>query len=297
VTPAIFTNPNTTSHPTVVPYVSVDDYTNAPTSVDTSQLIPGGTAQANLVELGNVIRRASSWADNLCFQILAATLDTQSTPGAVLVKGDGLISLVCDFWPVLEVDSLSVGTRPTRLGALMDDADMWPVGRSVIEARVGGVGGAWPGSRVYAQWTYWNGWLHATLLSSVGAAVQSLPLSTTLPAAAANQTLIIWDGADTEAVTVSATFTGGTLLPLTAPTLYAHANVTLPHSTCVSGLEDAARQAVFSLTSCLIKTRGTAAIVAESIGAAPSREALIESGGLEDFQVAVDLLDRYKRVA
>ena len=103
----------------VIPYVSVDDYSNAPTSVDTSQLIPGGTAQANLVELGNVIRRASSWADNLCYQILAATLDTQSTPGAVLVKEDGLIQLVCDFWPVLEVDSLSVGNRPTRLGALI----------------------------------------------------------------------------------------------------------------------------------------------------------------------------------
>jgi hypothetical protein len=100
-------------------------------------------------------------------------------------------------------------------------------------------------------------------------------------------------------VTIASTFTGGTVLPLAAPTLYGHTitSPSPPNSITVTELPPSVRTATISLTSALIKTRGTQAIVAENIGSGPSREALIESGGLEDFQVAVDLLSTYHRNA
>lgn len=303
---AIFTPASTTSHPDVVPYISTADYTNAPTAVDATALIPAGNAQANLVELNNVIRRASGWANSLCHQILAATLDIQMTSG-VLVRSDGTLRVVCDFWPVIELDAFSAGPRPSMMAAVTQTADIWMRGRKVLVVPVFGLSGSAnnfgfpgalrPGGRAYCQWSYWNGWPHTTLSASVTLGAGTLPITNYLPAAVAGRVVTIWDGASTEQVTVLPGFTGGTSLPLAAGTLFGHTVPTAPGSITVSAFPDDIRQAVISLTSALIKTRGAESYELEAVGQEPSKSALMEGGGLEDLAVAVDLLQQYRRVA
>ena len=189
-TPVIFSPSTTTSHPDVVPYISTEDYINAPTAVDVSALVAGGNPQANLVELNNVIRRASGWANNLCYQILAATLDTQLASG-LLVRRDGTIRVVCDFWPVLELDAFSAGPTPSTMAAVTQTSDIWLKGRKVLVIPVSGLAGpsnqfTWPGpllpgDRAYCQWSYWNGWPHTTLAITAALGATALNVKTYRP--------------------------------------------------------------------------------------------------------------------
>lgn len=300
----IFTPAGTTSHPDTVPYISTDDYQNAPTAVDTTALIPGGTTQANLVELANVIRRASSWADNLCYQTLAATLDTQTCEARV--RRDGTVRVHNDYWPLLELDSFTAGPSPSTMTAVVDTANIFMPGRAVLAVPVAGLVAntadyGYPprslraGDRAYCQWSYWNGWPHTALAAAAAADAATLTVTAALPAAAAGRTLTIWDGAVTEQVVVAASFTGGTTVPLTAGTVYAHTLPAAPASVTVTALPDDVREAVISLTSCLIKTRGAESYEMDAVGQTPSKSAVIEGGGLEDLSLAADLLDRYRR--
>jgi hypothetical protein len=304
--PVIFTPAATTSHPDVVPYISTSDYTGAPTAVDSSALVYGGTGQQSLVELANVIRRASGWANSLCKQILAATLDVQMSSNR-LVDSDGNIRLPCDFFPVLELDTCTVGPTPSTMAAVTQTSDIWLDGRKVLVVPVAGLaavtnslvypGPLGPGARVFAQWSYWNGWPHTTLAANVAAAATTLTVQTTQPQALAGRAITIWDGANTEQVTVASTFAGGTALTLAAATAFAHTVPTAPQSITVSTFPDDIRQGVISLTSALIKTRGAQSYELPTVGQPPTRQQLLESGGLEDLVIATKLLDRYRRVA
>jgi len=303
----IFTPGATVYHPDVQPYISTSDYVAAPTGVDVSALIPGGSTAANLMALAVTIRSASGWANNLCNQmILAATLDTQMASG-LLVRRDGTVRVVCDFWPVLELDSFSAGSTPSTMAAVSQTSDIWMKGRKVLVVPVSGLSGpsnqfSWPGpmlpgDRVYAQWSYWNGWPHTTLAHAVATSDTSIIVTNTMPAALAGRVMTIWDGASTEQLAIASTFTGGTTLPLVGNPQFTHALPTAPASIMVSTFPDEIRQAVVSLTSALIKTRGAEAYEMGAVGQEPSKSELIEGGGLEDLSVAVDLLSQYKRVA
>ena len=302
----IFTPSTTVYHPDVQPYISTSDYTSAPTAVDTTALIPGGSVAQNLMALAIEIRSASSWANNICDQILAATLDTQMASG-LLVRRDGTVRAVCDFWPVLELDSFSAGSTPSTLAAVSQTSDIWLKGRKVLVVPVSGLSGpsnqfTWPGpllpgDRVYAQWSYWNGWPHSTLAHAVAVTDTSVVVANTMPAALAGRVMTIWDGVSTEQITIASTFTGGTTLPIVGNPQFAHTLQTAPASTMVSTFADDIRKAVTCLTSALIKTRGAEAYEMDAIGQEPSKSALIEGGGMEDLSIAVDLLSFYRRAS
>ena len=272
-----------------------------------SALIPTGNAQANLVELANVIRRASGWANSLCYQILAATLDVQARSG-LLVRRDGTVRAVCDFWPVLEVDAFSAGPSPSTMAAVTDPADMFLIGRKVLSVPVSGLSGnsvgglqfpgpLRPGDRAYCEWAYWNGWPHTALAATANLGAFSLSVMTALPAAAAGRVMTIWDGASTEQVVIGPNFTGGTTLPTVGALLFTHTLPAAPATIMVSTFADEVRQAVISLTSALIKTRGAEGYEMPDIGQEPSKSAEIEGGGMEDLSIAVDLLHNYRRAA
>lgn len=305
--PAIFVPAATTSHPDVVPYISLADYISAPTAMDTTSLVPGGTTAQNQQELANTIRRASGWANSLCYQILAATLDTQMA-AHLLVHSDGNIFLPCDFWPVLELDTCKVGPTPSTLSDVTDTADIWLRGRKVLVVPASGIsatsttfwypGPLQPGARAYAQWSYWNGWPHTQLASNIATSDTTITVQNTMPQALAGRTMTIWDGTATETVTIGSTFTGGTSLPLVGKPANAHTVPAAPGSIMVSTFPDDMRAGVVHLTNAMIKSRGAEAMEMPTIpGGEPSREALIEGGGMEDLAIAVDLLEYYKRVA
>ena len=290
--------PYLTTYTAASPYLTTDEYVNAPTGLDISQLVPGGTAAANLTALAQVIARASSWADSIVEQVLAATVDIDP-PRRYRIDRWGNVRVPLRYKPLLSIEAVRVGPTPATMTALADGSNIGFVGRGIVEIPVLGVTlpsgpvGDWPaagmltvGSRPIVQVTYVNGYPNTLTTTATPAASTSLPVTSTL-GVGAGTVLQVYDGASSEQVTVTGV-TGNTLT--VTPTTFAHAA-----GVSVSALPPAAKQAVICLTSALIKTRGAEAVVMGSIGAEPSHTALTESGGLEDVAVAVDLLTPLRR--
>lgn len=289
-------NPSNTTYLQRVPYLTTDEYVAAPTAVDTSQLVPGGNAAANTAALAAVIARASSWIDEICCQVLAATSDTES--GIYRVRRDGYVILVTKRFPILEVDAISIGVVASQLAPLdtNDAANIWIDGQRIfVPVSLMPAPGVWapsaiaPGNRLFVVFTYVNGFPNTTVAVAANAA--TVPTTVTVSSALgiyAGSQLNIYDGANTELVTV--TSVAGNVV--TVPAL-AHSHAV---GVSVSGLPPAVKQAAISLTSCLIKTRGTQAIAMASIDDQPSKKEKLESGGGEDEDIARDLLIPFTRV-
>lgn len=295
------------------PYISPSEYRSAPTAVGTSSLIPAGSAQQNTQALADVIMRASGWLDLHCFHTadgtLAASPSTES--GRIKPKLDGSLVLICKYKPILEVLALALGSVPSQLTSLTTAPDLIP-GEKTITLPATGLGapsGDFPtfpmttyNGRVYCVWSYVNGFPHTFLAETCAAGASSLVVAPSLPGGSSvygvypgTQLTIHDDAAGTEVIVVESV--SGTTLNLASPTAYAHTVPSAPDSIRVSSVPWAVEQACISLTSCLIKTRGTgAAVLPMEPGAAPSKDTLLEAGGLEDYEIAVELLKPFTTV-
>lgn len=287
-----------------LPYITVAEYLAAPTGVDSSQIIPGnGGLPAQQAALASQIRRASSYVDRLCFQVLAATSDFQS--GEYRVWPDGTIRVAFDYSPVVEVTAVSWGWQAGKLTALTDLSGLWP-GRKVwrIPVGVGAVPQILASSSaamarrgsVFAQIQYVNGYAVTTLAADAAAAATSLVAASPLGLFAGLPLTVQDDAAGTteQVVVASGYVQGSTTVPLTAPLVGAH-----KAGAAVSALPEAVKQATIALTTHLIKTRGAESLVVgpvSGIAGGPVRTSKDLPGASEEYELAVDLLRPYARV-
>jgi hypothetical protein len=283
-----------------VPYLNVEEYLAAPTGVDPSALIPGGTKAANAAALNTVIRRASTYADSLCNQILAATLDLQS--GEYRIRSDWTIRVKLDYSPLVEVVDVKLGSIAGQLTALTDLSGIWPQ-RKVIRIPVGAYLTASPilttgatsrNGYLFAQVQYVNGFANTALVGAVSSAATSITVASpygifpSLPL-----TISADDLAQTEDVVVDVSYTqGSTHVPLVAPLTYGHAS-----GQAASALPAEVKQAVTALTTHLIKTRGAEAMSLASVSGGPTHSQVEPAGASEEYDQAVDLLHPFRRVA
>jgi len=294
------------------PYISVTDYRNAPTAVSTTALVSGSTNPGDSTSaLARVIERASSWADLICFHRADGTLAASpSTESAwVTAKSGGALALICNYRPVLEVVGLGLGSTPSQLGNVSPST----AGDIFIDGKVIWVPGWWnypaPGGglvplprplgvfgQLFAVWTYINGYPHTALSANCNAAATSItvypssPGGSTVAGVYAGTQLTINDGDNTEIV-VAASAPTGLNITLAAPTQFAHTIPQPPDVTRVSALPRAVEQAVILLTSCLIKTRGSRALVMPGTpGGTPNRQVMGQAGASEDYEQALELL-------
>lgn len=248
---------NVPTYATYTPYITTAEFLAEPTGVDTTQLIPGGTSAQNTAALARKIAQASSYADDLCYQVLAATSDVQS--GEYRLRRDGAIHVPVANSPLIQVDDVQVGVVAGQLTPLDDLSGVWlgrkvariPVTRSLPALTITGRPGvaAGPG-RVFAAVTYVNGYAHTLLAASVAQGASQITVKGAL-GLVPGLPLTIYDNSSTEQVTVDAGYTlGSTTVPLTAPLANNH---TAPVS--VSALPPFVREAVVNLTAYLIKTR------------------------------------------
>ncbi len=279
------------TYATYTPYINAADFLAEPTGVDTSQLIPGGTEAENAAALVRVIARASSEADRICQQVLAATVDIES--GAFRVQRDevsGLpvIGVPVKYTPLIEVSDVRVGSSVALLTSLPDLSGIR------FERKV-----AWvplPGSlaryrRVYAQMTYVNGFAHTLLAAPVSGGAGSITVKGAL-GVFPGLPMTIYDSGGTEPVAIDASYTpGSTTVPLTAALQYAHG----PGVT-VSALPPFVRDAVINLVASLVKVRGAEAFQMATIMEHPGRPAASEPGGTTEYLRAVELLASLRRV-
>jgi hypothetical protein len=248
------------------PYLTLDEFKRAPTALDYGNLVQGGNQAAQDAELTSAITRASSYLDQYCNQVLSATLDTEQQ--RTRIRPDGTVRLHPKYFPVVSLNSISVGYYPGQLQAITDFSAAWVEEQEIIVplqgsspqwSSQGALGlGFMPGGRAetFVNYSYVNGYPVAVLASAVTTGATSITVDSGL-GIIAGQTLKIYDGANTEDVTVSANYSyGSNTVPLASATLYAHAA-----GQAVSSLPAAVKEACILVTSAYLKIRGDAALV------------------------------------
>lgn len=292
--PAIVVAPNINTYAPRSIYVTVQEFKDSPTAVELDNLIIGGSSSSQDSALAVVIERASSWADALTYQVLAATIDVESARARV--RPDGTIRMPLRFKPVIAVLSIAAGQVPSTLSTLLDTADVIIGQHGVLEFpatyavngnyRGGTVGPAHPLVRV----TYVNGFPNTLTTTATAAGVTALPVTSAL-GIFPGTTLTIYDGVSTETVTVAAGDVPGSLnLTLTAPTRFAHTA-----GVSVSALPPKVKEAVILLTASLLETSGNDAISLSAM-AEPGNLASEKGASAENIALAMDMLEEFKRV-
>lgn len=291
--------PYVPAYASYTPYLTAAEYLAEPTGVDVSQLVPGKTIQTNTAALVRVIARASSFADNICQQILAATSDIQA--GIYRVQRDGSIRVPVDYTPIIELTDAAVGYSPTSLTSLPDLSGCWLQNKLAIVPVGAALTAPWTAStvpyvsagagNVFARLTYVNGYAH-TLSSAVANAGASQVQVANPLGVFPGLPLTIYDSGSTEQVTVASTYTtGSTTIPTVTPLLNTHAA-----GVSVSALPGFAREAVIALTSALIKTRGSEAVAMPMMAGQADHIQALAPGAGEDLDLAIELLEPLRRV-
>ncbi len=306
-------SPDTTSLFRRTPYISPTEYQQAPTAVAVGNLVPGGSNAEQLAALAAVISRASDWVDTICFHkadgTLAASPSTESE--WIRPKDNGTLQLLCNYKPILEVDGLAIGLGPSTMQDIGQEAaeSLTISGQVITLPGIGfGARGAFTtffpsrptsNGKVYVVWVYTNGYPHSALAKAAKAKDKNLEVTPSVPGGSAvygvypDTQLTIHDGANTEVIEVSSV--SGLTLNLASALLYAHTLPAAPDTTRISAVPWVVEQATISLTSALIKTRGTRSQVmpTTSGGGAPAKQAPGMAGMEKDIDLAHELLQPF----
>jgi hypothetical protein len=280
------------------PYLTIAEFKQAPTAVDVDDLVGGGTSAINDQELANVIARASSWIDAHCGQVLSSTKDTE----ALRARFDrmGFLKVHPRFSPITELVSLSYGGLPTLM-ASVDISTVW-IEPETIVFPVQGFSAAFAGpiqfsgnysstQELFVSITYVNGYANTLLSASVSASATSLSVDDLAGFTPLHQ-FMIYDGSSTELLTVSSSFvatSGAGNLPLASAVKYTHAA-----GISVSALPPAVKQAAIYVTSAILKARGNASLVMQTLTPTTIQSSNPSAAG--DLMSAWDLLKPYRRI-
>lgn len=280
------------------PYLTIAEYKQAPTSVDVDDLVGGGSMAINDVELGNVLARASSWVDSHCNQVLAATQDTETF--RCRASRDGFLRVHPRYWPIVNVVAASFGSNPNSLVAL-DPTTCWIEQMAVVFPLVltnasflGPIQFSYNYQVLAEQFvsiTYVNGYANSVTGAISNNADTTLAV-TDLTGFNPGTRFTIFDGANTENVTVATSFvpaTGPGSLPLASGLAYGHSS-----GVSVSALPPAVKQATIYMTNVILKSRGNSAIAMTPL--TPQQVIGNNPNVSGDYEAACDLLKPFRRI-
>ena len=171
---------------TAKPYITVAELKRNPIYNQLHKLVQGSSDADRDAELGRIILRVSAMINAEVNQNLAATVDNEVDQ--VIVNDRGNIKVHTRNDPIISVQSISVGTDPYSLVPISDLTHLiinpWsfevPRGAGFHYGR---------GARLWAQWTYINGFPVTTSTAVVEAGDTSITVADTtgiIP----NQTLL-----------------------------------------------------------------------------------------------------------
>jgi hypothetical protein len=279
-------------------YITVAEFKNAPTSIDYDNLVIGGNAAAQDAELARVIMRASSFMNEYLNQNLVADQITETQRARV--TGQGWIALHPNNSNVIALESFQYGPTPTMLATLNDCSQVWFENQQIIIPLAGntltyssqgplsfGAYSSSPYVQMFCQYTYVAGFVNTLATGTLGASQVTVAAGTGI---LAGQVLTIFDGAKTERVTVSSTYTyGSTTVPLTAPLVFDHAAV------AISNLPTTIKQACILLTTAFLKTRGDGSMTM-NITTAPTSNITGDMRYSSEIRLALDMVGKYRRI-
>lgn len=279
-----------------IPYITTTEWLQSATGVSSSQLVPGGTSGQQTAALTTNIARASSWADAFCHQVLAATAETEN--GELTTDRWGRWVIHPAQHPVQQVTAFSYTPTPGGVATTVDVSTAWVERNRIIIPAAGALtttaagslqfGAGGPLASSWATWSYVAGWPNTTLTAAAAAGATTVTVADPT-GIITGQHLTFYDADLTEAVTVAAV--AGSSVTFTGALTNAHAA-----GTALSALPPAVKQAVVFLTTALIKARGSEALVMSSLRGEPRKQAKIEDGGLEEIDLAFELLTPFQRV-
>jgi hypothetical protein len=289
-----------TTHQFSTPYLTLDEFKNAPTAIDIDNLVFNSQdPDAQDAELANVIARASSWIDTYCNQVLAAT--TEQEQQRTRISADGTIRFHPRYNPIIALTSFQYGNPSTQLQNLGDCSIAWIEDSEIIVpyatlsttySSQGALQFGFPTSprvQTYIKYSYVAGYANTTILSAT--AGQSTLTVASGTGITAGLSLRIYDGYSSEFVTVDSTYTfGSTTVPLTSPLINSHAN-----GISISALPPAVKEAAILVTTAFLKVRGDNAMVMSITSQAGSAMKGADLFG-QDIALAKELLIPYRRV-
>lgn len=291
----------TTQHPfSELPYLTVTEYTNAPTALDINNLVVGGNASAQSAELANVILRATSYLDAYLNQNLNASTQTENQ--RVRFTPQGFIALHPNNSPVISLQSFAYSNDPNNLQVLTDPSQVWFEDQQII-IPISQLGGQWtnqgplgfgwstsPRNQIFCRYTYTSGYVNTTVAVASTAGQSSLTV-TDSSGIVAGMRLRIYDGANSESITVASTYTyGSTTVPTTSVMLYNHAV-----GASLGNLPNAIKEACILVVNALIKSRGSASMTM-NMTVNPSRDNNVQSEFSNDIKMALSMVNLYRRV-
>lgn len=282
-------------------YLSVAEYKNAPTAVDIDNLVVGGNQAAQDAELANIILRASSYMDEYFNQNLLAgtTVETKR----IRLTQQGTLPIHPTNTPVVALLSLQYGTDPNNLTTLPDPSLCWFEAQQIVVplaqlasptySSQGALGFGFPVAArtpLYCKYSYVAGYVNSIFASATLAGATSLTV-TDPSGIVPGQSLRIYDGAASESVTVSSSYTfGNSTVTLASPMVNAHSA-----GATIGNLPTAIKQACILLTSAFIKVRGD-----NSLTMAVTTRANGNTSGANLFgnevKLALDMVDKYRRI-
>jgi hypothetical protein len=281
------------------PYLTLQEFKNAPTALDYSNLVVGGSQAAQDAELTNAITRASSYIDQYCNQVIGATIDTEQQ--RVRVRADGTLRVHPKYFPVVSLSSFQYGWNQNTLNPVSDPSTAWIEEQEIIvpyaqlalnQSSQGPLGFGFAASdraETYVRYSYVNGYANGTFASNANAGATTISVANPL-GIIPGEMLNIYDGVSSELVVVADTYTfGSSTVPLAAPLAYAHVA-----GVSISNLPAAIKEAAILITSGYLKIRGDASL---TMGVTSSVTNMIGgSKAAGDFAHAEQLLKPFRRI-
>jgi hypothetical protein len=283
-----------------VPYLTLDEYKSAPTAIDLDNLVFNSQdPEVQDAELRNVIARASSWMDTYCNQTLGATTETEQQRSRM--SGDGSIRLHPRFSPIVALTEFNYG-YPTNMASLGDCSIAWIEDQEIIipNATLGtwtsqgplsfGSYNGGPGNQIFLNYTYVAGYANTVTetITAVGATQLTLNDGTGI---VAGQVLSIYDGPNSERITVASTYVfGSNIVPLARPMVFDH-----QIGASVSALPPAIKQAAILVTTAFLKVRGDSSMTM-MVSTQPSMSTPGSDRFSDELTTAASILDTYRRI-
>jgi hypothetical protein len=180
-----------------VPYITVAELDRSPISNQLQKLVPRSSDADRDAEMARIIMRVSSMINAEVGQNLAATVDYEI--GQVRVDGDGDLNIHCRSNPIVEVRSLEIGYSSASMTAVSDLSTL-----ILNPWRITVPGYGRPGSRLWARWTYVNGYPVTTLAAPADAGATTITVTDSTGILPGETVLTIADGRLLEEVAATA---------------------------------------------------------------------------------------------
>lgn len=270
------------------------EYQQAPTAVDTGNLVAGGDANTQAAELANVLARADAWIRTFINQAIVAETSTVTRRvrcnryGEIVIHPDNMLG--SPTLTALLIGPASAGTTglasvsSAALAAAYLDREQFII--PVTPPPGVQLGDIPAGEKFLARYTYTAGYVATALTSAPSPGATSFTIANATAVAAGP--FRIFDGANTETVTVASV--NGSTVTLSAPTAYAH--------TVGAGFSNApadVKQAAIYVTTSLIKGRAADTLTMSTTTAAGPQGGP-DPVASQDLRAAREILYNYCRV-